>query len=91
VSSVGWDSKSRLQEWTHKEFGTSPQYRLLQESGPDHQKVFAVTLEVQGKIMGKGEGRTKKEAEQRAAAQAIKQISLKGSGLPKHPSKELTD
>lgn len=80
VPAVGWDSKSRLQEWTHKQFGTSPQYRLVRESGPDHQKVFAVTVEVQGTIMGQGEGRTKKEAEQRAAALAIKQVYLEGSG-----------
>ncbi len=60
VSSVGWDGKSRLQEWTHKQFGVSPQYRLVRESGPDHQKVFAVTVEIQGKIMGQGEGRTKR-------------------------------
>ncbi|MDH5575726.1 MAG: ribonuclease III [Nitrospirota bacterium] len=91
VSSVGWDSKSRLQEWAHKQFGTSPQYRLFQESGPDHQKVFAVTVEIQGKIMGQGEGRTKKEAEQRAAAQAIEQTSLEGSGEPRHPTKKSTD
>lgn len=91
ISSVGWDSKSRLQEWAHKQFGTSPQYRLVQESGPDHQKVFAVTVEVQGKIMGQGEGRTKKEAEQHAAAQAIEQASLEGIGHSGHPTKKSTD
>ena len=90
-ASVGWDSKSRLQEWAHKQFGTSPQYRLVQESGPDHQKVFAVTVAVQGKIMGQGEGRTKKEAEQRAAAQAIAQESRAGSNEPRHPKKKSTD
>lgn len=71
--SGGGDGKSRLQEWTHKHFGVSPSYRLIRESGPDHQKVFAVHVEVSGKIMGRGEGRTKKEAEQQAAAQAITQ------------------
>ena len=91
VSSVGWDGKSRLQEWTHKQFGVSPQYRLVQESGPDHQKVFAVTVEVQGKIMGQGEGRTKKEAEQCAAAQAIAQAGLDVSGEPRHAIKKSTD
>jgi ribonuclease III len=90
VSSVGWDCKSRLQEWTHKQFGTSPQYRLVQESGPDHQKVFAVTVAVQGNIMGQGEGRTKKEAEQRAAAQAIELASRDVSGEPRHPTKKST-
>ncbi|HBP89597.1 MAG TPA: ribonuclease III [Nitrospiraceae bacterium] len=90
-SSVGWDGKSRLQEWTHKQFGASPQYRLVRESGPDHQKVFAVTVEVQGKIMGQGEGRTKKEAEQRAAAQAIAQAGLYASAEPDHSIKKTTD
>ena len=90
VSSAGWDCKSRLQEWTHKQFGVSPQYRLIQESGPDHQKIFAVTVAVQGKIMGQGEGPTKKEAEQRAAAQAIEQAGLDGSGRPKHANKKST-
>ncbi len=91
VSSVGWDGKSRLQEWTHKQFGASPQYRLVGESGPDHQKVFAVTVEIQGKIMGQGEGRTKKEAEQGAAAQALAQSGLDLSGKPSHPIKKSTD
>ena len=83
VSSGAWDDKSRLQEWTHKQFGASPQYRLIQVSGPDHQKEFTVTVEIQGKIMGRGEGRTKKEAEQHAAAQAIEQANLGNSGEPK--------
>ncbi len=91
VSSVGWDGKSRLQEWTHKRFGASPQYRLVRESGPDHQKVFAVTVEIQGKIMGQGEGRTKKEAEQCAAAQAIAQAGLGVSDEPSHSIKRSTD
>ena len=73
--SVGGDWKSQLQEWAHKHDGTSPQYRLVQESGPDHQKVFAMTVEIRGKVMGRGEGRTKKEAEQRAAEQALAQVS----------------
>ncbi|WNM61616.1 ribonuclease III [Candidatus Nitrospira neomarina] len=91
VSSVGWDGKSRLQEWTHKQFGASPQYRLARESGPDHQKVFVVTVEIQGKIMGQGEGRTKKEAEQAAAAQAMEQAGLDVSDEPDHLIKKSTD
>jgi ribonuclease-3 len=90
VSSVVWDWKSQLQELTHKQFGTSPRYRLVQESGPDHQKVFVVSVEVQGEMTGQGEGRTKKEAEQRAAAQAIKQANQKRSGEPRHSTKKST-
>ncbi len=68
---IGRDWKSQLQEWVHKYQGTSPRYRLIRESGPDHQKLFAVAVEVSGKVMGRGEGHTKKEAEQRAAEEAL--------------------
>ena len=83
-SSVGGDWKSRLQEWVHKHEGTSPQYRLVQESGPDHQKVFAITVEICGNVMGRGEGRTKKEAEQHAAEQALAQVSQHDSDTMRH-------
>jgi ribonuclease-3 len=82
--SVGGDWKSRLQEWVHKHDGTSPQYRLVQESGPDHQKVFAMTVEIRGNVMGRGEGRTKKEAEQHAAEQALAQVSRCDSDTIRH-------
>ncbi len=72
------DWKSRLQEWVHKHEGTNPQYRVIQESGPDHQKVFGLAVEIHGRIVGRGEGRTKKEAEQRAAEQAYKQVGQQG-------------
>lgn len=82
--SVGRDWKSQLQEWVHKHDGTSPQYRLVQESGPDHQKVFAMTVEIRGNVMGRGEGRTKKEAEQHAAEQALAQVSQRNSDTIRH-------
>jgi ribonuclease III len=82
--SGGGDWKSRLQEWVHKHEGTSPQYRLVQESGPDHQKVFAITVEIRGNVLGRGEGRTKKEAEQHAAEQALVQVSQRNSDTIGH-------
>jgi ribonuclease-3 len=57
---------------------------LIQESGPDHQKVFALTVEIHGTVMGRGEGRTKKEAEQRAAEQAFTQVGRQGSDSMKN-------
>ncbi len=77
--SVRRDWKTRLQEWVHQHDGSSPRYRLVQESGPDHRKVFSMTVEISGKIMGRGEGSTKKEAEQRAAQQAFSQATMSGS------------
>ena len=82
--SVGGDWKSRLQEWVHKHDGASPQYRLVQESGPDHQKVFSIRVEIRGQVMGEGEGHTKKEAEQRAAEQAFAQVNQHGSEAIRH-------
>lgn len=82
--SVGGDWKSQLQEWVHKHDGTSPQYRLVQESGPDHQKMFVMTVEIRGNVMGRGEGRTKKEAEQHAAEQALTQVSQRDSDTIRH-------
>ena len=73
--SAGGDWKSRLQEWVHKHEGTTPRYRLIGESGPDHEKMFSSLVEVRGHVMGQGEGRTKKEAEQRAAEQAVARVS----------------
>ena len=52
-----------------------PRYRVVQESGPDHRKVFDMIVEVNGRVMGRGTGNTKKEAEQQAAEQALKQAN----------------
>ncbi len=63
--------KTLLQEQTQKRHQTVPRYTLLSESGPDHEKTFRVHVSIQGVTMGHGEGTTKKEAEQRAAQEAL--------------------
>ena len=78
---IGGDWKSRLQEWAHKKDGTMPRYRVVQESGPDHRKVFDMIVEVNGRVMGRGTGNTKKEAEQQAAEQALKQANSEVSDI----------
>lgn len=65
------DYKTQLQEWCQRQHDSTPQYVTTKESGPDHQKQFEVQVLVQGKIMGYGEGRSKKEAEQAAAREAL--------------------
>jgi ribonuclease-3 len=65
------DYKTRLQEWCQKRFETLPQYVTVREFGPDHQKTFEVELTVRGNVIGVGVGRSKKEAEQMAAKQAL--------------------
>jgi len=67
------DYKTRLQEWCQKTYETLPQYAIVRESGPDHQKTFEVHVAVRGDVLGVGVGRSKKEAEQIAAKQALTQ------------------
>lgn len=65
------DYKTALQELVQKESGQVLSYRLMGESGPDHAKTFQVEVSLNGKPVGSGEGRSKKEAEQNAAKAAI--------------------
>jgi len=68
------DSKTDLQEFCQSRFGELPTYRIINEFGPDHQKVFEVEISAAGKVIGRGDGRSKKEAEQTAAAVALKSL-----------------
>jgi ribonuclease-3 len=63
--------KSMLQEYVQGEFKTHPQYRISSENGPDHHKLFAVDVVVNGRSLGRGHGSNKKEAEQEAARDAL--------------------
>jgi ribonuclease-3 len=63
--------KSMLQEYVQGEFKTHPQYRISSELGPDHEKVFTVEVVVNQKVLGRGHGNNKKEAEQEAARDAL--------------------
>lgn len=65
------DAKSTLQQRIQADHRATPEYRLVQEVGPDHDKTFVVEVHLQGERLGAGVGRTKKEAEQRAAAQVL--------------------
>lgn len=65
------DPKSALQERLHKLGLPTPWYKVLQETGPEHRKRFLVGVYVNGEELGRGEGRSKKEAEQMAAREAL--------------------
>ena len=71
---AGLDWKTSLQELTASENLGVPEYRITEE-GPDHLKTFTATAVVGGRELGSGEGRTKKEAEQKAAALAWRTIT----------------
>ncbi|MGK2852348.1 MAG: ribonuclease III [Candidatus Limnocylindrales bacterium] len=66
--------KSRLQEFTQRQTGVRPDYRLVDATGPDHEKSFRVEVWVDGEVLGVGEGLSRREAETAAAAQAIERI-----------------
>jgi ribonuclease-3 len=68
------DYKTRLQEISQMLFHAPPTYRLLSESGPDHEKRFVTEIAVGGNVLGKGEGRSKKQSEQEAAKRALDKL-----------------
>ena len=69
------DFKTRLQEWTQKRYHRTPEYRLLEAEGPEHAKRFRFEVLVQGECLGRGEGGSRKSAEQDAARHALSMIS----------------
>lgn len=66
--------KSRLQEFTQRRSGARPEYRLLEATGPDHEKSFRIEVWVDGELLGVGEGASRRVAETAAAAQAMERI-----------------
>lgn len=65
------DPKSRLQEVCQEDLNSTPEYRVLSEEGPDHQKQFRIGVYASGKLIAEGSGTSKQRAEQDAAAQAL--------------------
>ena len=65
------DYKTTLQEIIQKNPGEQLEYVLVNESGPDHNKHFVVEVHLNSNVIGKGGGRSKKEAEQQAAREAL--------------------
>jgi ribonuclease III len=66
-----WDYKSRLQHYCQAERIALPVFKVVRSEGPDHRKEFEVEVVVRGRPVGKGTGRSKKEAEQEAARAAL--------------------
>ena len=68
------DYKTRLQELVQRKANQVISYELVNESGPDHNKVFEFEVRINGQVSGRGSGRTKKEAEQMAACKALEAL-----------------
>lgn len=66
------DYKTTVQQMSQQTFKETPRYTLIHETGPDHDKTFEIQLSISDRITTTGTGKNKKEAEQRAAEQAIR-------------------
>jgi len=71
---IALDSKSRLQQLVQARWQATPSYRTVAAEGPDHAKVFTMEVLAGERTLGRGQGRSKKEAESKAAQQALKAI-----------------
>ena len=65
------DYKTRLQEISQMLFHALPTYRIVSETGPDHEKFFVTEIAVAGKVLGTGSGKSKKQSQQQAAKKAL--------------------
>jgi ribonuclease-3 len=72
---VSLDYKTELQELCQERLKQLPEYRVASETGPDHQKQFEVEVWVRGEQTGRGVGKSKKEAEQKAAKEALAKLA----------------
>ncbi|MBN1491700.1 MAG: ribonuclease III [Phycisphaerae bacterium] len=72
--------KSQLQQHAQKVLNGTPLYELLDEQGPDHSKCFEVCVMIHGRRFGSAWGPSKKEAEQKAAYNALCELHLRGAG-----------
>ncbi|NGX50848.1 MAG: Ribonuclease 3 [Chlamydiae bacterium] len=68
--------KAELQDYCQKKYQKPPDYAVLGEEGPDHLKTFFIEARLDEKVLGKGQGTSKKEAEQQAAEDAINNLGL---------------
>jgi len=75
ASPAGRDYKSVLQEYAQGKLATTPRYILESANGPEHAKSFTVAVMLEGAIVGRGTGNTKKGAEQEAARRALERVN----------------
>lgn len=74
LDSLSKDFKTALQELTQATHGITPTYEMIDASGPDHKKEFVIAVTLDGKTIAKAKGRSKKDAQQKAAQIALKEL-----------------
>ena len=68
------DSKTQLQEVSQSVFGQTPEYRVLSEEGPPHERTFTVEVRIPSDLTGTGKGRNKRQSEQSAARDVLRKL-----------------
>lgn len=80
LESGSWrDAKSHLQEVSQRIDSQTPQYRVVEEVGPDHDKIFTLGVYVKGELMGTGSGPSKQVAQQQAAQAALDEYARRAN------------
>jgi ribonuclease-3 len=74
------DHKTNLQEFCQKVFRKVPTYRLVASRGPDHDPEFETEISLDGKVLGTGRGKSKKQSEQQAAEKALVHLATEARG-----------
>ncbi|MBW7885724.1 MAG: ribonuclease III [Caldilineaceae bacterium] len=82
------DPKSRLQEWAQATLNHTPRYRVVKSIGPDHDKRFITLVQINGEAYGVGDGRSKQEATQKAAAMALYRLQQPADEYVPNPELE---
>ncbi|KJS21648.1 MAG: ribonuclease III [Hoeflea sp. BRH_c9] len=77
------DAKTELQEWAHARFGVTPVYKVTDRSGPDHEPVFSVVVQIEGTEPATGESQSKRAAEQVAATALLEREGVWQAGAGK--------
>ncbi len=79
LNSLSKDFKTALQELTQAEFGETPNYELIKSFGPDHKKEFEIAVLLKNRVIASAIGRSKKDAQQRAAYIALQKLQRRDS------------
>ena len=74
LKSLSKDYKTALQELTQATHGVTPDYKLLDSTGPDHQKEFEIAVVLDEQEISRAKGKSKKDAQQKAAQLALKEL-----------------
>ncbi|MBI2356499.1 ribonuclease III [Candidatus Dojkabacteria bacterium] len=74
------DPKTKFQELSQEIYKVTPEYKILREEGPDHNKIFTMAVLINGQEMGRGDGASKQKAEEQAALMALEKIGENNIG-----------